>query len=121
MITVRWYSAIERTPKPSINVYEIPVSFQVAGSLKSRLKRFNILIHRTKTIPRAITEGFPEGYYNYIGAVTVDNARAVPMTRVIDSGVDLTQFESDYFYSANFDMLFVERGSRLDTWLYLAL
>ena len=77
--------------------------------------------HQTRDIPGGRVSEFPEGYYDYIGAVELKNRRAVPMTRVLEAGVDLTQFESDYYYSANFDVLFVERGSRLDVWLYLAV
>ena len=89
-------------------------------------------------IARAISQTFPRRVSNVLGQSmtarppktarenTIDsselkNRRAVPMSRVIGAGVDLTQFESDYYYSANFDMLFVERGSRLDVWLYLAI
>ena len=65
---------------------------------------------------RAICQGI--GFTREGQALT--SRRAVPMTRVLEAGVDLTRFERDYYYSANFDVLFVERGSRLDIWLYLA-
>jgi hypothetical protein len=45
--------------------------------------------------------------------------RAYPMTRIIDQGIDFTQFESDYRYSAHFDVVFVQIGSRLYTWINL--
>lgn len=79
------------------------------------------MIHQSKNIPGGRISEFPVGYYDYIGAVELGNRRAVPMTTAINAGVDLSKFESDYHYSANFDMLFVERGSRLDVWLYLSL
>ena len=43
------------------------------------------------------------------------------MSRVIEAGVDLTQFEDDYHYSVHFDVVFVKVGSRLYTWLALAV
>jgi hypothetical protein len=67
-------------------------------------------------MPRITT--ISEGYH--IDNIKFKNRRAVMMTTVLNAGVDLTQFENDYDYSANQDMLFVERGSRLDVWLYLA-
>ncbi len=42
------------------------------------------------------------------------------MSDVIDSGTDLSKFcEEDWHYSAQFDVLFVRRGSPLYTWLCL--
>jgi hypothetical protein len=41
------------------------------------------------------------------------------MTRVIESGIDLTEFEEDYHYNSAFDVIFVAVGSRLYTWLAL--
>lgn len=44
------------------------------------------------------------------------------MCDVIDTGVQLDQFEEgDWHYSAQFDVLFVRRGSPLYTWLSLAI
>jgi len=43
------------------------------------------------------------------------------MTAILTAGVDLTQFENDFHYNPNFDILFVEIGSRLYTWLSLKL
>ena len=75
---------------------------------------------KSKIIPRTISETFSRRTSDVLGGGRINNRRAVPMTSAIEAGVDLTRFESDYYYSANFDMLFVERGSRLDVWLYLA-
>ena len=75
---------------------------------------------KSKIIPRTISETFPRRITAVLGGSRINNRRAVPMTTALNAGVDLTKFESDYHYSANFDMLFVERGSRLDVWLYLA-
>jgi hypothetical protein len=76
---------------------------------------------KSKIIPRTISETFPRRVSDVLAGSRINNRRAVPMTSAIAAGVDLTKFETDYYYSANFDMLFVERGSRLDVWLYLAV
>jgi hypothetical protein len=81
----------------------------------------------SQTFPRKISETFGTSISE---AIKFDQTlveqrtagrRPVPMTRILEAGVDLTQFEEDYHYSANFDMVFVTRGSRLDVWLYLSL
>ena len=49
-------------------------------------------------------------------------SKAYPMSKVIEAGVDLTQFEDgDYRYVPNFDVIFVQKDSRLFTWLSLKL
>ena len=48
------------------------------------------------------------------------DTRAWPMTKIIESGIQLDQFpESDWHYSANFDVVFVPKGSKLYTYLCL--
>ena len=81
----------------------------------------------SQTFPRKISETFGTAisaalkFDQTLFEQRIAGRRPVPMTKILEAGVDLSQFESDYHYSANFDMLFVERGSRLDVWLYLSL
>ncbi len=50
----------------------------------------------------------------------IGNSRAFDMAWVISRGVRLQDFaDSDYRYVANFDVIFVEKGTRLYTWLAL--
>lgn len=46
--------------------------------------------------------------------------RAWPMTKLIEHGVNLDHFpDCDWHYSANFDVVFVPKGSKLYTYLSL--
>lgn len=46
--------------------------------------------------------------------------RAWPMTDIVNSGVELDQFDPEtWHYSANFDVVFVKKSSKLYTWLSL--
>jgi hypothetical protein len=57
-----------------------------------------------------------------LGLDNLESARAFPMSWVIGSGVDLTKFaDEDYRYVPNFDVIFVQKTSRLYTWLVLKL
>jgi hypothetical protein len=56
------------------------------------------------------------------GTGTIMESKAYPMSKIIEAGVDLTQFEdADYRYVPNFDVLFVQKSSRLYTWLSMKL
>ena len=75
---------------------------------------------RRQPLAQWISEMFPKIKPPVFEDTRLKNRRAVPMSQAIGAGVDLTRFESDYHYNPHFDILFVERGSRLDIWLYLA-
>lgn len=58
-------------------------------------------------IPRTVTHAYP-------------GRRAWPMTDIVNWGVDLDQWDPNtWHYSAQFDVVFVDKGSKLYIWLCL--
>lgn len=47
-----------------------------------------------------------------------EGSRVWPISDIINRGVELDQFDPNtWFYSAHFDVVFVQKGSKLYTWL----
>lgn len=77
------------------------------------------LHNSVKSIPPLKTTRFSDSIG---GTGLIMESKAYPMSRVIEAGVDLTQFEDDdYRYVPNFDVIFVQKGSKLYTWLTMKL